>query len=82
MNKKRRERLIMQSIPYLRWPKACSTATQCTVIDPNPVSRTFTPCVFKLKPVKALTLWIVDKCIFQTRKSSGNAEAPESAFNP
>jgi hypothetical protein len=82
MNKKRRERPIVQSAAQLRWPGPCSPATQCTLIDPNPVSRTFTPSRSKLGPVKALPLWVLTSAFLQTRKSSGNAKAPEGAFTP
>jgi len=79
---KRRERSIMQSAVKFCGPTPCSPAPQCTVIDPNPVSRTFTASHFKLGLVKALPLWVLTSAFLQTRKSSGNAEALEGAFNP
>ncbi|MEO8015043.1 hypothetical protein [Polaromonas sp.] len=73
---------IMQSTAKFCGPKPGSPATQCTVIDPNPVSRTFTASHFKLGRVKALPLWVLTSAFLQTRKSSGNAEALDGAFTP
>jgi len=80
--RKRRERHIMQSAAQLRWLRPCNPATQCQVIDPNPVSRTFTASHFKLGRVKALPLWVLTSAFLRTRKSSGNTEAHEGAFTP
>jgi hypothetical protein len=80
--RKRLGNCIMQGAIEMRWPCNASGPGNARIIDPNPVSRTFTPGWSRLRPAKALPLWVLTSAYRDTHESSRKAEAAEGAFPP